>query len=202
MSVSEKFGALPFLSFVWDHGPIAAAFIVLLADFGIVFALMALEAISPEAPMPWKRTHYYSFLWGDTIFLPLYAAGVVFVLRNAQPLDGFYTSQFWHLALLAGGFALSIFIEVGALKNGQYTMSQEFSPSKLYHTFIFGVMFYWIASTLIPVIVVHRPVWAVALAMLGIAGFFWMGHLDATTPLPKDTHTEGTWEKWNWHVRS
>ena len=77
------------------------------------------------------------------------------------------------------------------------------SPSKLWHTFIFGVVFYWLMSSLIPVVIegyLHRP-GALGLVIIAAAGFFYNSYRDATLPFPKDAHLEGSWSKWDWHRR-
>src|SRR3989344_1317375 len=95
MLISEKIGGLPLLSWVFDHGPIWAGVIVLIADFGIICALMYAEGIPPT-----QRTHYKTFLWNDTIFIP----GIVFywILSVFIPLlmEAFLRPQMWHLLVL------------------------------------------------------------------------------------------------------
>lgn len=198
--ISTKIGGLPWLSWVYDSGPWWAAIVMITADFVTIYYLMWLESLG-GGPAPWERSHYKTFLWNDTIFIPLFMAMAVVILQDAPKLDGWYTQPSWHVLLLVAGFTISIFLEVGALKNGQYTMEQELSPSKLWHTFIFGIVFYWLASVLIPILVVHQPAWALILASIGFAGFVYNSHLDATLPFPKDAHLEGSWSKWVWYRR-
>lgn len=196
MLISEKIGGLPLLSWVYDSGPIPAALIVLGADFGIICLLMLLEGFPP-----WQRQLYKTFAWNDTIFIPLYAAVAVVILQQTPQLDGFYTQTWWHVLLLILGFAFSFLMEWNALKVGQYTMSQELSPSKLWHTLIYGVMFYWLTSVLIPIFVVRRPTWAMAIVIITIVGFVYNCYRDATLPFPHDAHLEGSYVPWKWEVR-
>lgn len=195
--LSEKFGGLPVLSEVWNYGPWAAAFIMVVVDFGILCTLQVLEGIPP-----WQRGQYFTFRFNDTIFIPLFMAMATVIVEKAPLMHGFYTERWWHLLALGLAFGISILMEVGAVKNGQYTMSQELSPSKLWHTFIFGIVGYWLISILMPVIVHagYSPLAAVV-AMVAAVGFIWMMYLDATTPFPPDAHLEGSWGKWDWHRR-
>ena len=173
--------------------------------------LMVLEGLSFRGVMPWNRPFYWAALWGDFVFLPLWVGMVTVVLERAAPMNGFYTSPWWHASLLIGGFIVSVSIEVGAVKAGQYTMSQEFSPSKLWHTFIFGIVFYWLASSFIPVILASwsnlaSAGWAVGGVIVGVLGFLAANSLDwrelKKDPRAKtDTHLAGTYIPWDWHPR-
>jgi len=202
MPVSAKIGGLPLISAIFDHGSLIAALTMIMADFGIVCLLMAIEGI-----LPWRRSQYQTFLWNDTIFIPAYLFIAVSVLQTSPSTNGLtwlYTAWAWHAAALIIGFGLSVAIELQALENGQYTWSQELSPSKLWHTIIFGVVAYWLLSTIVPVaiVVISEGRW---LALVGIAvvaaGFVYNMYLDATLPFPKDAHPEGTWIPWDWHRR-
>jgi hypothetical protein len=200
MLVSHKIGGLPVLSSIFDHGPLGAALIMIVADFGLVCAFMLLEGIPP-----WQRSHYKTFLWNDTIFIPLYLYVVTALLERGAAHSGWYTSNYWHYALLCAGCAASIAIEVGAVKGGQYTLSQEFSPSKLWHTLIFGIVAYWILSTLVPAVLTaydRRDWFAYVLLLVAAAGFFYNSYLDATQRSPEDAHLEGTYVPWEWYRRT
>lgn len=200
MSVSEKIGGLPILSEVWNHGPIFAAVVMIVVDFGAICALMWLEGLPP-----WKRQHYKTFLWNDTVFIPLWMAMVVVILERSPPMAGWHTEAWWHWTALLGAFAVSTYLEIDALRNGQYTWSQELSPSKLWHTFIFGIVGYWLASTLVPILVARSspdPVWAGLGVAVGICGFAYNMYRDATIkPPPWNAHLEGTYFPWRWEER-
>lgn len=190
--LSEKYGGLLGLSSIYDGSPLRAALIMLFVDFGAICALMWLEGIPP-----WKRKHYKTFLWNDTIWIPLYCGLVVVVLHDAEPLRGWYTQSWWHWLLLVGGVGASLNLERDALKSGQYTWSQELSPSKLWHTAIYGVIAYWLTSTIIPVsiVIVYGDRWAEGAALLVIVGGFVYNTIrDATLPWPADAHIEWGWQ--------
>ncbi len=196
MPISEKIGALPFLGWVYDDGPWMAAICMILADFGMIYYLMWMESFH-GALRPWKRTLYKTFKWNDTIWIPLIMMMVVFILKDAPKLDGWYTSTYWHVFLLAAGFVISFWMEYDALRNGQYTWDQEFAPSKLWHTFVFGIVFYWLLSALVPVIVVHQPLWAVMVLVVGIGCVFHNMRLDAIFPIPHTAYPEWDWSTWS-----
>ncbi len=205
MLVSHKIGGLPFLSDIFDYGPIGAAVIMFIADFGVIYLLMIAEGFSKEGVMPWHRSHYKTFLWNDTVFIPLYMFMAAVLLRGEPAHSALYTEGWWHVSLLILGFAISLFLEFGAVKFGQYTMRQELSPSKLWHTFIFGIVFYWLASTIIPVLMAaskQKDLTSGILVAAAIIGFVYNTYRDSYLPFPKDAHLEGSWLKWDWHRRS
>lgn len=195
MLISETIGGLPILSKVYDYGPLWAAIIVFIADYGVICGLMLHESRYGALP-PWKRTFYKTFKWNDTVWIPLIMAMAAVILEDAPRLEGWYTSTWWHIFLLAIGFAISLYTEYDALTGSkrQYTWAQELAPSKLWHTLIFGIVFYWLLSALVPVIVVHRPVWAMLLLVIGVGFVFRNMYLDATLPIPHTAHPEWDWD--------
>ncbi len=186
-----------FLSLIWSLNPLLAALVVVAVDFGMICLLMCLEGRPP-----WQRTHYKTFLYNDTLFIPLYIAMAVVVQQYSESPGEFYTSNSWQVGLLIMGFALSFIIEYFGVKRGQFTLSQELSPSKLWHTFIFGIIFYWSFSSLIPVVIIHRPLWAISFVLLSFLGFIYMCYLDLVLPWPKDAHLEGNYIPWRWRTRN
>ncbi len=196
--VSQRIGGLPYVAAVWDRGPLVAATAMLVVDFGLTCALMYIEGIPP-----WEREHYQTFLWNDTLIIPLYMAVVVLVLRGTPATTAFYTERWWHWLLLGSAFALSLLIEAYAVQIGQYTMSQELSPSKLWHTFIFGIVGYWLMSTLLPVMLTPKPRWAAACLLIAVIWASYNVYRDATIrPFPSGTHLEGSYIPWRWAPRS
>lgn len=204
MPVSEKIGGLPLLSWIFDYGPWWAASIMFVADFGIIWLLMIAEGLSPHGVMPWNRHHYKTFIWNDTIWIPLYMAMVVIVLQGAPKLSSFYTERWVHVAVLVLGFVMSLGLEWQAVKNGQYTMSQELSPSKVWHTVIYGIVFYWLVATIVPVaiIVITKGMWFKGtIIVVAMAGFFYESYRDAVLPFPYNAHLAGNYWPWDWHPR-
>lgn len=195
MLSSEKIGGLRLLSWIWDMSPWVAAITVIAADFGLICVLMYLEGRAP-----WHRHQYKTFLYNDTIFIPIYVATTVVVMNQSRPFSGFFTTKTWHIGVLIMGFALSLLLEVRAVKSGQYNLSQELSPSKLWHTFIFGIMFYWGVSSLPSVFGASNSRHRI-LILIALVGWVTISVLDMILPQPQDAHLEGTYIPWEWHVR-
>lgn len=193
---SKKIGGLAVLSWIWDTSPFAAALIVIAVDFGAICGLMCLEGRPP-----WARHLYMAFAVNDTIFLPLFVAMAVIILKDGPTLHGFYTSRVWHYSVLYAGAVLSLLTEIHAVIQGRFNAGQEISPSKIWHTFIYCIIFYWTVGTVVPVIVVRKPRWAIILSAVAGIGFFSMLYLDAVSPCPWDAHLEGHYLPWGWHPR-
>jgi len=184
MHTSELIGGVPFLWRLFDLNPLVVGIIVFVVDFG---AMWFVEGIGP-----WNRKLYISFLYNDTVFLPLYFIVATAVLRNFHG-SAWYTSRWWHITVLVAGFLIGIGMEAVLVKIGQHTMAQEVSPSLLYHTFIFGIVFYWGVGSIIPVVMTRKPLWAsmlVVVAFIGFTGSLWA---EAVSPKPKDAHIEWSW---------
>lgn len=111
--------------------------------------------------------------------------------------------------MLIAGFAASILMEFGEMKRGTYTINQELSPSKIWHTLIFGAMAYWMVTVGAGALVV---IWTdassmgalatTALLLLPIAAYFAAIYVDMASPPWWGTHMEGSWIPWSWHVRT
>jgi hypothetical protein len=192
---SRKIGGLP-LAAIFDLPPLTVALLVLLLDFGIVTLFMYCEGTPP-----WERHHYRSFLYNDTVFIPLYCSMVVVILRDAPVLTGIFTLPWWHILLFVGCCAASLLLEARAVWSGQYSIAQELSPSKLWHTLIFGCVGYWLIAPLIPILIVRSPKWAVGIVLIAVSGIFYNIYRDAVLPFPKDAHLEGSYFPWKWTRR-
>jgi hypothetical protein len=198
LPISAKIGALPYLGAYWDHGPFWAATTMIALDFGLVSALMYLEGLPP-----WDREHYRAFIWNDTIFLPAYLALAAHALKRAPAGSHFYTRPWWHMMLLLLAFLLSLLIETASLWSGQYSFGQQLSPSKLWHTLVFGIVGYWIACSAWPVLVTDKPRWLTIAMLLVLAGAAFNNYRDAVIrPYPVNAHLEGTYLPWRWAPRS
>jgi hypothetical protein len=162
VSNSDKIGGVAFL---WDWAPIWAGLFLLVIDFVFVNALMYF----PERRF--HRPRWKSFAFGDSICLPLYGACAVYALRDMTPGHTFYQQAWWHWMLFLFFCAASILIEVMQVKAGVYTMRQELSPAKLWHTAIFPVMAYFVASSGIPLLLEHPRSWGFLGCLVAIAGF-------------------------------
>lgn len=146
-SVSANYGALPFLGELWELPPLFVFFVVLGIDYGVISALMKLEnAIKmPQTP----RQKYLTFRVNDTVVIPPFLALCAWIMQDHPSPQGWYTDRWWHWTALLGSFGLSLVIELLSIKAHIFTWRQEISPSKLYHTLIFGVMGYWMLTGLV-----------------------------------------------------
>ena len=162
MSLSRRIGSLiP----IWDLTPIVAALTVVGVDFGLINLLM----VYPEG---WfARPRWLSFIVGDAFFLPLIAFGLATRLRQTPiPKHSWFASRTWHLTVLAGGFVVSIGLELIALVTHQVVLAQELTPSKLAHTLIFAVYFY-LGFSVLPFLHKSRaPKWSAVICVVGILG--------------------------------
>ena len=196
MSNSELIGALPLLGRLWNLKPYEAAILVFFLDFGMICFWMVAEGRGP-----FKRHLYATFSIGDSIFIPLYIFAATQVMWDSSPSATWYTTPAWHWFVLFAGVASSILLEVLAVHGGQYTLSQELSPSKLWHTIIFAVVFYWLMTS-IPFVFGPNPSLARYLVIFALAG--WVGTMGADWSRSlqlHDAHLEGTYIPWEWHVR-
>ncbi|HEY8108853.1 MAG TPA: hypothetical protein VIF43_02485 [Patescibacteria group bacterium] len=144
MTASEKIGCPEWFQ-LWDHGPFEAACIVLVAYIGIVSLLMFHE----EARMGlFGRSRYLTFLIGGLFAWPAIAFNAALAIEHSGPLDRPFTEPLLHIGLLAAGVLAALIMEVAPLRDGTFTWRQEFSPSKLYHTVVFGPLLYAIVLSL------------------------------------------------------
>lgn len=146
-NISDIYGALPYIGAIWTLAPVFVCLVALAVDYGVINALMDLEeAINPPKK---RRVKYISFRVNDTVIIPLFLAVCAWIMhRNPNP-QGFYTEQWWHVMVLTLSFALSVGLEVLAVKTGVFTWRQEASFSKAWHTFIFVPMGYWMVTGLV-----------------------------------------------------
>lgn len=184
---SEKIGGPAPLARIWDLTPEAAGMLIFVLDFGVTCLLMILEGRSPL-----HRQLYTTFVLGDAIYLPIYTIIAVVVIDHMpswQVGRMWYTSPTWHRVVLLAAFAFSIGIELLAVRSGQYTMRQELSPSKLWHTIVFVPVFYWAISSLPFVLHNSPPRWKTVTFCLLVLWIVAM-KVDARDLHRSDTHLE------------
>lgn len=146
-SIPSAYGALPFLGDVWAM-PWFMLFIFMLGiDYGVINALMDSE--SALRPPMVARVKYQTFTINDTIVIPPFLALCGAIMHDHPNPSGWYTDRWWHWVALVVPTLGSIVMEILAVRGGVFTWRQELSPSKLYHTIIFGVMGYWMLTGLV-----------------------------------------------------
>ena len=108
-----------------------------------------------------------TLLWGDALFLPAYAGVSSLIIRRHRGPKGIYGKRWWHLLVLILGFGLSAWIEITTVRAGCWGMTEgTYQVSKIYHRFIFGVIFYLLVSVLPLVTSWKRPLGIPNLASL------------------------------------
>ena len=153
-SIPGAYGALPFLGQLWALPWWGVFLFVVFIDYGVIRLLMAYE--ERNFPPHNKREMFFSFKANDTIVIPVFLAGCAQTMHHNSNPEGWYTSMEWHVIALILCFAMSIALEIGAVTGLMFTVRQELSPSKLYHTFIFGIMGYWMLTGLVAVVANER----------------------------------------------
>ena len=165
MQLSEKLHSfLPIFNWSWWQ--------ILLFAFAIDWlALMVIAYFSPLGigkPLgKGKRKHWKTQVYGD-LFLPLGVASSVVVAQGMSTHQSWYTSSWWNIAAVTLGFAIVITMQ---LRSG-HTSKQASSLFQLWHTYVaFPILFYLGAMTIVPMFIVHQPIWAFALALIGYTGW-------------------------------
>ena len=138
--------------------------------FTFVLGWVAIRVIKGLEPLGWERPLkkdgreiWWSGFYGD-LFLPIGIASSIVSLRNLGNISSWYTSVWWNWLVIVLGFVVIIALE----SSGNYTKKQLRMPSKLWHTFVaFPIMFYLGLMSVIPLVVIHQPSWAVILAITG-----------------------------------
>lgn len=147
---------------IWGWNPIG----VYLFGFGIdYFAVMLIRGF---AEGKWYRTRFWSFKVGDIFGIPVYMAFATVALKHSYHQDGFYTQGWCQIAILVAGYTYWTLIQLNSYRSGFYSKEVIFNPSELYHNAVYGVMFYFIASSITPLILDHNPLWATILAVAGL----------------------------------
>ncbi len=174
--VSEVIGGLPFLSNIFDYGPLIAALITFVLLFVVTYALICVEW-GYRVPL---REFYVNFLACDGIVYPGYMALATNVLKNAR-LESFWASPLWHWGVFIFGVILSLAICWYEVVTKKYSLKMQWTPWKLWHTLMFWVAFYWIVSTL-PILLLQGKFWITSALALGVLMFVYTSILDGWLP--------------------
>ena len=190
-STSEHFGALSPMGELWNASPRAVFLFVFFIDFGVISALMAFEELRGQPRL--ARGRFLTFIINDTLVIPPFLAVAAYTMQRAGYVEGWYTQPWWHYLALAIGFGLSFGLEAAAIKTGQFTWRQELSPSKLWHTIVFGLMGYWMITGLVASL--SNPASAATDAAIWGLTICWIAVVakDADRGLPQNAHCEWSW---------
>ncbi len=180
--MSEQFGSFfP----IWQWPPVLVALFVFGIDFG---AIMAIRIFVERR---FYLTRWWSFRIGDTIGLPVYAGFAAIVVSNGH-FSGFYAQLWWHILVMAVGYVLALGLQANNLRTGFFTWQEACNPSEMYHTVIFGVMFYLVSTVVFALSADHNPVWATTLAFVGLGVYVLSFGIDQTPTVDK---TPGRYRK-------
>ena len=185
--MEEGFGGLvP----IWGWSPMLVYLFLLGIDFG---AILAIRIVIERR---FYLTKWWSYKIGDTIGLPVYGAFAAIVVSDVNHPDAFYTQTWWQWFVLGVGVALSLLIQLRAYLTGSYSKQVVFNPSEMYHMVIYGLMFYFIASSVFPLVHGHQPLWATIGAFVGLAIWVVCVVIDSTPlqDLSPERNRKAFWE--------
>lgn len=175
MSPSETIHAfIPIFNWGWWQ---VFAF-VFITDWVIIRLLKRYEPASLKRPDRWLSAKY-----GDLI-LPFGIASSVFILHGFHNSRVWYATRGWNWVVLITGIAVNLTLDLAILNRTlhKYTNRQELAPSHLWHSLIFFILFYIAGMSILPILSLHTPLWAVFLAMFGYGGWLVTLLYDLTHP--------------------
>jgi hypothetical protein len=174
---------------IWNIAPWMMYFFLLGLDYG------AIRAIRDLVEGEQYTTRFSSFRLGDVLGLPMYGAFAAVVVSKASHPNAFYNESWLQWLLLGVGIAVSLLMQLRSWLTGFYLKEGIFNPSELYHTAVYGVMFYFVASSVAPMWHNHEPLWAAVLATGGLALWFICVVVDSLDPTPVRGR-KAFWEIW------
>ena len=163
---------------IWDWLPLVVGLFILGLDFGVV---MLFRRVFERK---FYLTRWWSFKIGDTLGLPVYA-GFATAVISGHEFSGFYTQWWYHLGILVFGYAFWAWVQKRNLQSGFETWEDMKVPSEAYHTFIFGIMFYLLASVFVPLIVAAEWDMTAIMAFVGLAVYIACFVIDQTPLVDK-----------------
>ncbi len=164
---------------IWDWHPAWVYLFVLGIDWGAIMAIRIF--IERKAYL----TRWWTFRVGDVIGLPLYAAAAAVVVEDFNHSDAFYQQTWWHALWLTVGWTISLAIQARGLLTGFFDWKTVFNPSEMYHTVIFGVMFYLMVNIAAPALVDREPIGAFLLGLIGMGIYVACYIVDSTNLVDK-----------------
>jgi hypothetical protein len=155
---------------IWNLPPFSVALLFFCVDF----VAMLLIRVVFEKKFYLRR--WWTFRYGDSIFLPMYGFFAAAILQAKVIQISFW----WSIAILFLGVITMLETEFLHVEDKFYKLNQEFLPSQIYHGFIFVVMFYIIGSSLPVVISLHPFTWNFAGVIFAFFGYLLMVIKDYT----------------------
>lgn len=153
MTPADKIGGIP----LWNAHPWQVGLFVFFFDF---FTICAIANVYGQLTKSWLW-RFKSFLFGDSICLPL-AAGFATAVFRQMPDPGhsaFYRQPWWSGAALMAAGLYAYFFEGPAIRE------RAGDEGNLYHHGIVALVFYLLVEALPALISGHRLWWAFILAI-------------------------------------
>lgn len=146
--------------------------------FAIDFGAIALIRLAEREANLLESSRTY--LLGDSLALPLYAAMAAIIVQSWEPSnpDRFFLRWRWHAALVGFGIALALLVDGAALIGGTESVVLQPTPSKVYHTVVFVPMFYLVASAFPAMLDARKPRPALAAGLGGLALYLCLAAAD------------------------
>ncbi len=152
------------LFYIWGWSPVLAGLFI----FGVDFLVVILLRILLEKKFYWGK--WWSFKFGDSLILPLYfIAGALLMQTITFPTHTIYDHVWWHVLTASFGYISIFIIEMNLVRKKFYTVEHQFVASHIYHSAIFGLLFYLVVSVL-PIILTHLGSLYSQIALASLAG--------------------------------
>jgi hypothetical protein len=149
----------------WSWHPLVVALVLFAIDFGAI--LLIRGCFEHQVYL----ARWWTYRVGDSICLPTYGYMMATVIQHADAVPALYVQTWWHVSILLLGYLAMVASELAHVRRGTYTVRQELWPSQLYHSAIFGIMFYLVLSPVPFLFEAPDPSWAAIGARLALLGF-------------------------------
>ena len=114
------------------------------------------------------KTSFY----GD-LFLPFGIASGIRIAQQFHNPNVWYASALWSVVIFLSGASIHFYIRYVYLykKLKKTTIERQRGLSVNWHSLLLVLLYYMIGMTIVPAIVVHKPVYLVILMVIGYAGW-------------------------------
>ncbi len=125
---------------IWYWSPtLVAFFIFFITAGGILLIRLMIEGRV-------YISRWWTFRFGDGIFLPLYGYFMAQMIQSTPP-PALYLQPKWHISCLVLGYLFMFITESLHHKHQTFKRYKSTLPSHFYHSLIFGIIFYLVVST-------------------------------------------------------
>ncbi|MDP2721052.1 MAG: hypothetical protein Q8O75_03880 [bacterium] len=112
-------------------------------------------------------------------------AGFAAAVISDHEFSGFYTQWWYHLGILLFGYAFWVWVQKQNLQSEFETWEDMKVPSEVWHTFIFGIMFYLLASAFVPLVIAAEWDMTTIMALAGLVVYITCFAIDQTPLVDK-----------------